>query len=507
MGWIKDKFKSWLDIRPGDETTITIAESFTYEQEVYKNQLWYRGDPAELHQFYTQIDDKVNNTNFWQAKGTTGINFRKIHSGLPALIVDVLVDIVMSDLVGIKVNETAAQERWNEISKDNNFEELLKTALCKTMVDGDGAFKITYDPEITKIPIIEFYSGPRVDYEVVRGRLVAVEFVTEYSTPQNKREKLILEERYKKEGITYNLVDRRQKEYPLNTIPSLEGLQPIVNPNNFMLAIPFMLESSPKWAERGKSLYANKSGAFDAFDEVFSQWMDALRDGRSTRYIPDKLVPRNPRDGTLMRPNSFDNRYISTGSDMAEGAKNQIEVKQGEIPHEALLATYTTALDLCLQGLVSPSTLGIDVKKLDNAEAQREKEKATLYTRNKIVNALEKLVPDLVSTALRVDDMLQGKTPGEYEVSVSFGEYANPSFEAQVETMSKARGGGPVISIERVVEELYGDSLTEDEKAEEVQRLKDELGIVSVEDDFTEEEPPGGLPNENISTETTAANS
>ena len=43
---------------------------------------------------------------------------------------------------------------------------------------------------------------------------------------------------------------------------------------------------------------------------------------------------------------------------------------QPSIPHDSYLASYVTALDLCLQGVISPSTLGIDVKKLDNAEAQ-----------------------------------------------------------------------------------------------------------------------------------------
>ena len=61
-----------------------------------------------------------------------------------------------------------------------------------------------------------------------------------------------------------------------------------------------------------------------------------------------------------------------------------------------MLQSYITALDLCLQGLISPSTLGIDVKKLDNAEAQREKEKATEYTRGKVIDVLEKIIRKLV---------------------------------------------------------------------------------------------------------------
>lgn len=64
------------------------------------------------------------------------------------------------------------------------------------------------------------------------------------------------------------------------------------------------------------------------------------------------------------------------------------------------------------------------------------------------------------------------------EVSVNFGEYANPSFESQVETVSKARQGG-LMSVETFVEELYGDSKSDDWKAEEVQRIKEEQGIAS----------------------------
>ena len=46
----------------------------------------------------------------------------------------------------------------------------------------------------------------------------------------------------------------------------------------------------------------------------------------------------------------------------------------------------------------------------------------------------------------------------EVKVDTPFGEYANPSFESQVETLSKARPGVPVMSVEAQVEELYGDA-------------------------------------------------
>ena len=67
------------------------------------------------------------------------------------------------------------------------------------------------------------------------------------------------------------------------------------------------------------------------------------------------------------------------------------------------------------------------------------------------------------------------------EVTVKFGEYANPSFESQVETVVKAKTGG-IMSIEASVDELYGDSKDDDWKQKEVQRIKDEQGIEEVDE-------------------------
>ena len=166
---------------------------------------------------------------------------------------------------------------------------------------------------------------------------------------------------------------------------------------------------------------------------------------------------------------------------MSEKAENKVTTEQPAIPHESYLASYCTALDLCLQGIISPSTLGVDVKKLDNAESQREKEKTTLYTRDAIIEALKETLPELVAACIHAYDILQGRPPEEVKVTVPFGEYANPSFESQVETVGKGKTQG-ILSIEASVEELYGDSKDETWKREEVARLKKEQGITELEE-------------------------
>jgi len=126
---------------------------------------------------------------------------------------------------------------------------------------------------------------------------------------------------------------------------------------------------------------------------------------------------------------------------------------------------------MCLQGIISPSTLGIDLKKTDNAEAQREKEKTTLYTRGEIIKVLSKVIPLLVDTALKVYDNMSSRLPKDYVATVSFGEYASPDFGSVAEVVGQAKSLG-IMSLEQAIEELYGDTWTDEEKALEVKRIR-----------------------------------
>src|SRR5690606_29977875 len=173
------------------------------------------------------------------------------------------------------------------------------------------------------------------------------------------------------------------------------------------------------------------------------------------------------------------NQFIKIGTPMKEDDKGQIDTVQPDIAYEAFVESYANALEMCLQGIISPATLGIDLKKTDNAEAQREKARTTLHTRSKIIDALNEVIPRLVDVALKVQDTMQRRAPGEYEASVKFGEYASPDFGTVVETVGKARSFG-IMSIERAVEEMYGDTWTDEEKQEEVARLKAELGYTEL---------------------------
>ena len=473
---LKNAIRSFLNLTSANGLQIQIDELLDFEANAFVNEIWYRGDGYEIEQLYQSIPDYK--FSFWGATSTKGLEIRKIHSGLPKLIVNTLTNICVDDMQDIKIENIGKDNDWKEIEKENDFKNLVKKAVKKALVTGDGAFKISIDTEVSQYPILEFYEADRIEVKRERGRIKEIRFKKQFN---KQGVSYVLKECYGYGYIEYKLYDAYNNEIGLDKLEKTKDLQPVYFDKSLIMAEYLSFFSSDKWEGRGQSIFDSKRDNFDALDEAWSQWIDALRANRTKTYIPEDLLPRDINTGAIRAGNAFDNRFIATGTPMQENAQSKIDTVNGAIDYNSYLSTYITALDLCLQGIISPSTLGIDTKKLDNAEAQREKEKTTLYTRQTIIYSLQNCVEKLVDKVFKVINIMNNTALEDTEAQVCFGEYANPSFESQVETVGKAKTQG-VMSIESVVEELYGDSKTDEWKAEEVKRIKNEQGITELEE-------------------------
>ncbi len=474
MGWIKNMVKTWLDIKEATPQRYTIYEDKDFRTNCIINKVWMRGDSNELAELYRQLPNSEH--SFWGSVSTAGMEIKKSHSGLPQLIINKLTDITISDYNGVDIEEHLIKELWEEVAKENKFDDLLEECVRDGMSIGDGALRYCFDSEISKYPILEWIPGDKVEFVYKRGRLIEVDFFFLYEKDKKVYEVV---ERRGYGYVKYEVYDG-QKQVPITEISDIVKLQNITFDNNVMLATPFMIDKSIKYKGRGASKFEGKHDAFDSLDEIISQWIEAIRKGRAKTYIPESLCPKDPNNGEILLPNSFDNDYIQTEADMSEGATgNKITVEQPTIPTENYLESYITYLNLCLQGLISPATLGIDNKRVvdPNASYERQLEKTTMYTRSDVIKALNNFIPGIVNTVIRFKDILE-KRPltNEFDVTVKFGEYNSPSFDAQIETMAKARGN-TILSVEAMVDELYGNSKTEEWKQDEVMRIKEELGI------------------------------
>ena len=488
---VRNMLRDFLRIEPAYGQSITIRESMTWETSCIRNNVWYRSDAAEIEQFFKAVDGNgfESTGRFW-ASAPSGDDVRKAHSGLPAIMVNTLAYIVKSDLQDIELNgnDTTATT-WEEISKDSAFHDLVGEAVSGALVMGDGAFKISIDKEVGKYPILEFWGGDRVEYRRKHGRVYEVIFKTPYVTEKGKE--LLLCEIYGVGRISYELWDD-DKRIDLSTVPELSAYKDVRWDGDFSLAVPLMIYKSQRYPGRGRSIFENKTDAFDAHDEVISQWIDAVRAGRVVKYIPEELIPKNPENGRMQGTaavKSFGSFFVEVESTHRENDSPKIDAVQPEIRYEAFVESYAATLNMCLQGIMSPATLGIDVGRMASAESQREKKDVTGYTRNAITDALEKVLPQVIEAVLMAYDLSNERAPGVYSAKVSFGEYGAPDFDSRVATISAASTGG-IMSIEAQVEELWGASKDKDWKEQEVARIKRDKGILEAEEPMVGAELP-----------------
>lgn len=191
---IKRGIRNWLDIDQSGYSNIHIRRTKDFEQHAIQNRLWYIGDENELEQLYQQDPQHADQYKFWASKCTPGMEMRKIHTGLPGLIVRTLASIVLSDMNDFDFTDNEENRKlWEDIAEENKFNKTLESALKETLFIGDGAFKISVDTQSTLLPIIEWFPGERIELVHVRGKIKEIIFKSEY-VEDHKR--YTLNERY-----------------------------------------------------------------------------------------------------------------------------------------------------------------------------------------------------------------------------------------------------------------------------------------------------------------------
>lgn len=179
---IRKGIRSWLQIQPGSPYGIQISEIMDFELSAIRNRIWYRGDGNELEQMYQQSPEYADKYKFWASRCSSGMEMRKIHTGLPSLIVRTLSSIIMADMNDMEFEKDTQGKLWEEIAKENKFRRLLEKGLKEVLFIGDGAYRISVNTKISKYPLLEWVPGEKTGLVYSRGRLKEVIFKTGYSS-------------------------------------------------------------------------------------------------------------------------------------------------------------------------------------------------------------------------------------------------------------------------------------------------------------------------------------
>lgn len=485
---------------PNDERyTFICDEDNIKEQNLKAYKVWLVGDSDELLNFYTgqelygNYSEPIYNRNkrnyFW-AKSSNEANIKRVHSGIPNAIVTTLVNAigVSNDTVN---GAPVLQQRMDRIKEKNDFECLItQQQMPLTLAEGWGAFKINFDKELSDTVLIQYYEAQDVEYVYKKGVLIGIIYKDYYH--YKNRNYVLFETRRIQNGnsiIEHELfrLEKNNEVTPveLSAIPELEGLKNVVLPNyKKILGVPSKFFFDPLNKNYGKSIFAGKLDLFDDLDQILSQDSQTVRVSTPVEYYPVDLLERT-KNGQPILPKLYNRQFVAketapNGDGTVDGT---IQTTQPALNFEQYSTNAKAKLDFILTGILSPATMGIDIAKKDNADAQREKEKVTIMTRNNIIDRQTKIVKELLSICLAVQEFLDTGTVTvqDYDISVKFNEFANPSFENELQVLGPAWSNGQ-ISTKKYVELLWGDKISEEEKIVEVawldaQREKDNLQL------------------------------
>ena len=497
--------------RPDDDRTTFINDNEKLGRMKLKEyDVWYDGDGDELLNFYTRENYigfnyepfyMRNKKNYFWAISSTEAQIKRTHSGQPRNIVDTLVNIMPFPLI------SAGEDTKNlqAVVKESGLEQVYKDEqLPLTLVEGWGCWKINWDKDVSDYPSVEYVSAENVDFIYKNGKIIGIVFKNYYTS--DKKRYLLLETRSIEwkpnsaadakgsEGERVLVITNELYELPMNTaagdddtllkkvdlktVPELESVEERIEigPFDKLFAVPCVLlgNTSRQWGY-GRSIFTGKIDLFDDLDQALSQSSNAVRLSTPIEYIDEEYLERD-KNGLPKKPKAYDRKYV-----MMKGQKNgdgvstgqPVQITQPSVEFSRYSDHAVQILLQILNGILSPATLGIDIAKKDNAAAQREKEKVTIFTRNALINGEERILRSLMEQMLMAKEFMDtgAVSVHAYDISVKFNEFADDSFENKLEALGKAYDMEE-ISTDMYLNKLYGDTLSDEERAAEKEFLE-----------------------------------
>lgn len=454
--------------------------------------VWYSGDGDELLNFYTKnvnVDygyEPVYMRNkrgyFWSVSATES-DIKRTHSGQPRNVVDTLVSIVGEP----EDFDSNSKELLDDILEENNFWDMYSDIqMPMTFVEGWGAYKIGWNLKKSDKPILKYYKANDVTFVEENNRIVGMIFY-DYFIDKTGQKYLVAETRYLVNRaliVTKNVFKYTGETSIIPTDKLPEGmkvdLSVIKIDYNKLLAVPCVFyKDTMANGMCGRSIFTGKIDLFDDLDQCLSQSSNTVRRSTAIEYFNTDFLERDRKTGLPVMPRCFDRKYTGyTGGKNSDGGSNGIQPVQVTQPQLQFNEYSTEATNILIQiinGVMSPATLGIDIAKKDNADAQREKEKITIFTRNTVIKKETRILKELFNQLLVAYELMHNETKTitetDYHISIKYSEFADMSYENKLRTLGDAYIKG-MLSTDMYISKLYGDSITEEEKQAEKEYLE-----------------------------------
>jgi len=469
------------------------------------NSVWYAGDDIQLKKLYE--DDlkrfkigrfNTDALNYFWAQPTDGMNIRKLHAGIPQLISEKMVDLLLSNGYDWSIQKGEERDdineaRLNDILVDVDFHNKLTEAIESESWAGGVAFKISIVEGYT-YPILEVIQADEYEPIIKYGKIVGDVFIT-YLTVDNILYKLkeyygvdengayIRNEVFKYIGD--NWVTAKTKDIA-STLKVQDAVFPTIK-QKLSLYKPNKLPNSEfRGSQLGESDYSGSQGMFDAIDEIVSTVPQELRDAKIKNFWPAEMLPFDPMTKEQYIPKALKKDFITYKGGIGEKEKPvKPELTQGKINAEQYIEALKKYLEIVLNNAgLSPQTSGITGLESTAAseESQELREKTSIRTREKKIGLWQPTLQKLFNLLLVAQDYIDDNTIVDYDIEVLFADYKIETLQDKTATAS-AGIIGKTWDIKTAVNYVHPE-LTDDEKTLMVVNIKIENGITA----FTKEE-------------------
>lgn len=477
---------------PDDEEKMAFVNDLddVVRQRDVEYRTWYAGDSDNLLNLYN-YDAKItfrterwywkNKRSYYWSVSSQENTIKRTHSGFPRAIVDTLVYLIGRP--NVEMEDEGAKLRLDEILEENDFWNMYeKTQVPLTLVSGWGAYKITWNKDVYgTVPVINYCGALDCRFYKKGNRTIGITFLDWYEDAKGQRY-LVSETRVcppcsngsggKSKTNVFrvsgeNLSVASWSDLGLGKMDKCDWLG-----LPCLFAVPCSFFEDSLHGYDGRSIFEGKLDVFDDIDQALSIASNTDRRATPTELF-NTLYAEHNEDGSPKLPSFFERRYVAV-----QGQKNSMGDMDGSAPvtvtQPSLNADQHTELieflmRLAVSGILSPSVLGLDIAKKDNADAIREKDKTTIFVRKAIAEKEKVILESLFNQLLIADEFLRtGKvTKTDYGITVSFDEFSDQSYESKIQTLSAVLANDG-ISPELYVKKVYGNTLSDDERQAEI---------------------------------------
>ena len=449
---------------------------------------WYSGDPDKLKAVADAKTDR-----FWSSKENI-----KVHMPIAADISAMSASMIFADSPVFTSEDERVTARIDEIAENTLMYNVLLQAAELASVYGGVFLKWSWDkndktPMLTAVP-----ADAGIPYWA-RNKLTKVELYT--IVREDKNGKIWrLEETYTNDGHILSKLycgDANDigTEYALTEIEETRGILPDANSGtNTMLAfyVPNILPNrSHPHLRFGRSDYDGLYGLFDELDEAYSAIQRETRMTKTTVIVPAEYLQKRGNifgdNSQYCKPDQWvyaNESGAFTALDIDSGhTSSPITMINPELRAESRIAVCNDLIkQILMQAGYAPQSAGIDITGTsESGTALNMRERKSMRTSEVKKTYWWHALNNIIRAGLRLDaKVFNSHIDAEADISIEIPSNTQPDISQIAQIVEQLERAGAA-SIEYKVSLLHPD-WTEEQKAEEVERIKAQSGAETQSD-------------------------